>query len=88
VGERLDSLRPGWFRSPAFRADAFIVAITVLLILFFPLVGAALAAWTAYDRNRSSDVRMRNVALGLLALAVVFLALPELRYGIVFSLTS
>lgn len=85
--DRGAAVRPGWFRSPTVRQDAFVVAITVALIVFFPIVGLALAAWTAYDRNRNSDAGMRNVALGLAALAIVFLALPELRYGILFTLT-
>jgi hypothetical protein len=87
VGERLSAARPATLDSHTFRSDAFVVAVTVLLVLFFPLAGGALAAWTAYDRNRLGDERMRNIALGLLAVAIVLLALPELRYGIVFSLT-
>ena len=87
VSDRLATARPGWFHSPTARSDAFLVAITVALIVFFPLIGLALAAWTAYDRNRSGDIRMRNIAIGLFALAIVFLALPEFRYGILFTLT-
>ena len=88
LGDRAASLRPASLSTNTFRQDGFVVAIIVLLVVFFPLVGAALAAWTAYDRHRSSDERIRNVALALLAVAVVFLAVPELRYGILFSLTG
>ncbi len=87
VSDRLSDARPGWFRTATARQDAFLIAITVALIVFFPIVGLALAAWTAYDRNRNSDERMRNIALVLVAIAIVFLALPELRYGI-FSPSS
>ncbi len=88
LAERASSVRPAWLSSPTASQDAFTVAITVALIVFFPLVGAALAAWTAYDRNRSGDPRMRNVALALLAVAIVLFAVPELRYGILFTLTG
>ena len=42
---------------------------------------------TAYDRNRNGDATIRNAAIALLAVAVVFIALPGLRYGILFALT-
>ena len=87
LGERASALRPGWFHSASSRQDLFLVVVIVALIVFFPIVGAALAAWTAYDRNRNSDAGMRNVAIGLLVVAIVFIALPGLRYGILFSLT-
>ena len=87
IGERASSLRPGWFHSATSRQDLFLVAVIVALIVFFPIVGAALAGWTAYDRNRNGDAGMRNVALGMLVVAIVFFALPELRYGILFTLT-
>lgn len=88
LGDRAASLRPGSLSTHTFRQDAFVVGVIVLLVVFIPLIGAALAAWTAYDRHRSSDERIRTVALALLAVAVVFLAVPELRYGILFTLTG
>jgi hypothetical protein len=87
IGDRLAAARPGWLRSPTARQDLFVVALTVVLIVFFPLIGLGLAAWTAYDRHRNGDHRMRNAALALLAAAIVLLAVPDLRYGILFTLS-
>ena len=88
LADRAADLRPGRLTSPSARQDLFLALVILALIVFFPLVGLALAGWTAYDRNRNGDARMRNVALVLAALAIVFLALPELRYGILFTLTG
>jgi hypothetical protein len=69
------------------RDTLFLIALMALLVVFFPIVGLALAAWSAYDRNRNGDLLARNAALVLIAVAVVFLVVPELRYGIVGTLT-
>lgn len=87
LGERASALRPGWLHSASSRQDLFLVGVIVALIVFFPIAGFALAAWTAYDRSRNGDLRMRNIAIALLVVAIVFFALPELRYGILFTLT-
>ena len=87
LGERASDLRPGWLSTGTSRQDVFLVAVIVALIVFFPIAGLALAAWTAYDRNRDGDAWMRNAAIALGVLAIVFLAVPGLRYGILFALT-
>jgi hypothetical protein len=87
LAERASDLRPAGLSSPTFRQDAFLVAVIVALIVFFPIAGGALAAWTAYDRNRSGDSRIRNVALVLLAVAVALLLLPDLRFGILSAVS-
>ena len=86
LGERASVLRPGRL-APGARHGLFLVVVIVLLIVFFPIAGLALAAWSAYDQNRGGDDATRNAALVLIAVAAVFLALPELRYGILFTLT-
>lgn len=88
ASERLAAVRLGWLHSPATRQDLLVIALTLGLVVFFPLIGLALAGWTAYDRNRNGETRMRNVALALVVGAIVLLALPELRYGILFTLTG
>lgn len=62
--------------------------LTLILVVFFPLIGLALAGWTAYDRHRNGDARTRNVALALIVAALVLVAVPDLRYGILFTLTT
>jgi positive regulator of sigma E activity len=86
LADRAASLRPG-VRTGLERQDLFLIAVMVALVVFFPIVGLALAAWTAYDQNRGGERFVRNVALGLVAVAVVFIAVPGLRYGIVGAIT-
>jgi hypothetical protein len=87
LGERASALRPGWFHSATSRQDLFLAGVIVVLIVFFPIAGLGLAAWTAFDRDRNGDTRMRNVAIALVVVAIVFFAVPELRYGILFTLS-
>ena len=87
LGERAAALRPAGLASPGLRRDGFVVLVIVALVVFMPIAGLALAGWTAYDRNRNTDLLMRNVALALAAVAIILLAVPDLRYGILFSIT-
>ena len=86
VADRAAALRPRVGTGVA-RQDLFLVGIMVALVVFFPIVGLALAAWTAYDQNRGGNPTVRNVALALAAVAVAFVVVPGLRYGIVGALT-
>ena len=87
LAERASELRPASLSSPTFRQDAFLVAVIVALIVFFPIAGLALAGWTAYDRNRNGDARVRNVAIALAVVAVVFIVVPDLRFGIISAVS-
>ncbi len=84
--DRAATLRPAG-PDGARAQDLFLIGLMVALVVFFPIVGAALAAWTAYDQNRGGEPIVRNAAIALVVLAVVFIAVPDLRYGIVGALT-
>jgi hypothetical protein len=62
--------------------DYALVGVTVLLLLMFPLFGALLAGLGAWDRNKQGRDGLRNVFLALLGVAITFLLLPELQYGV------
>src|SRR5215208_6833499 len=86
LADRAATLRPQ-VRTGLARQDLFLIGVMVALVIFFPIVGAALAAWTAYDQNRGGEPIIRNAAIALLVVAIVFIAVPDLRYGIVGALT-
>ena len=86
VGQRLSAADPSRLVPASGREDLVLVGVIVLLIVFAPLFGAGLAAWTAYDRNRNGDLRMRNIALVLLVAGVALMAIPEVRYGLLWRL--
>lgn len=61
--------------------DVGLVTVTVLFLLFFPIMGTALAALGAYDRNRRGLTSVRNVFLVLLGLGVISFFTPW-QYGV------
>lgn len=61
--------------------DYALIGVTVLFLLFMPIVGALLAVLGAYDRNRRGLITIRNVFLVLLALGVLSFFTPW-QYGV------
>lgn len=61
--------------------DYGLIGVTVLLLLFMPMIGALLAALGAWDRNRRGMMTIRNVFLVLLALGVLSFFTPW-QYGV------
>jgi hypothetical protein len=88
VPDSISSLRPA--RLPfGIGSDGLLIAgVLAVLLLFAPFAGALVAAWIAYNRNRTGDLAVRNLALAFLVLCLVVLALPDLRYGILFELLN
>ena len=61
--------------------DIALLTITVLFLLFFPLMGTLLAGLGAYDRNKRGLITWRNVFLVLLGLGIVSFFTPW-QYGV------
>ena len=61
--------------------DIALVTITVLFLLFFPLMGTLLAGLGAYDRNKRGMITWRNAFLVLLGLGLVSFFTPW-QYGV------
>jgi hypothetical protein len=52
------------------------LAVTLLLALFAPLFGLLLAAFCAWAKHREGQLPLRNVLIGLAALALVGMFFP------------
>src|SRR5438045_3742195 len=68
---RLTRRRP---RPPDLRVDTTdltMLSVTLLLVLFAPLFGLLLACFCAWAKHREGDVTLRNILIGLAALALV-----------------
>jgi hypothetical protein len=73
---RLAARRP---RAPALAVDGpdlTMLAVTLLLALFAPLFGLLLAAFCAWAKHRDGDLALRNILIGLGALALVGMLFP------------
>ena len=73
---RLAARRP---RMPDLQLDATdlaMLAVTLLLALFAPLFGLLLAAFCAWAKHREGQLTLRNVLIGLGALALVGMLFP------------
>jgi hypothetical protein len=86
--DRLDVLRPGWAGSRDVRDSVLMGIVVGIVVIVSPILGLLVAGWIAYNRDRGGDTLSRNVALGLVALALVLIAVPELRYGIFVRLLA
>ena len=73
---RLTARRP---RPPDIQLDTTdlaMLSVTLLLALFAPLFGLLLAAFCAYAKHREGDLLLRNILLGVGALALVGMFFP------------
>jgi hypothetical protein len=88
IRDRIDLVRPAWGPSRD-ATDALLMGLVIaIVILVSPILGLAVAGWIAYNRDRGGDTLARNVAIGLIVLAVVMIAVPELRFGIFVRLLA
>jgi hypothetical protein len=76
--------RPGLPSVPRLSDDALRIGVTVLGALFWPLLGAALAGWFAYDADRNGHVQTRNLMLVLLAVSILGLVAYMQLFGGLF----
>jgi hypothetical protein len=88
ISDSISGLRPARLPFGTSSEDLLIAGVLAVLLLFAPLIGFLVAAWIAYHRNREGDLRVRNLAAAFLVLCLVMLALPGLRYGILFELLN
>ena len=58
----------------SFGGDGFQVAVAVLLALFAPILGFALAGYLAWNADQEGQIRTRNIMLVILGFTVVMLA--------------
>lgn len=61
--------------------DIALISVTVLLLLFVPIMGTLLAGLGAWDRHRNGRSTIRNVFLALLGLGLISYFTPW-QYGI------
>ena len=73
--------------APRLGDDAVRIGVTVLAVLFSPLMGALLAGWFAYDADRDGRVPTRNLMILLLGLSLVGLvAYAQIWGGLFFGI--
>jgi hypothetical protein len=66
-------------RAPDVQVDATdlaMLSVTLVLALFAPLFGLLLACFCAWAKHRDGDLALRNILLGLAALALVGMFFP------------
>jgi hypothetical protein len=61
--------------------NALLVVLMLVVALFAPIFGLAVAALVAFDRNRRGERTMRNLAIAAGALAVLAFFFPLLPLG-------
>ena len=72
---------------PRLDDDAVRIGVTVLAALFSPLMGAAPAAYFAYDADRDGRTATRNLMIALLGFSLVGLvAYMQLWGGLYFGI--
>jgi hypothetical protein len=69
---------------PRVSDDALRIGVTVIGALFWPLMGAALAAYFAYDADRDGRTATRNLMLALLGFSLVGLYFYTQLWGGLF----
>ncbi len=66
--------------------DAITVALMLLLTLFAPLIGLFICGWQAYAQDRDGRTRMRNTAIGLALVCLLFFAVPVAQLNLLARL--
>src|SRR3954447_25615222 len=61
--------------------DWWMLPVTALVALAFPLAGALLAGFAARQRDLSGERGMRNAFVAVAVAAVAVLLIPSLRFG-------
>jgi small-conductance mechanosensitive channel len=81
--ERWANRLPASTRVPQFRLgdDGLRLAIAVLLVIAAPLFGLLLSCWFAWEAHNAGRTTLRNVMLGLAALAAVPLVTGYSLFG-------
>jgi predicted amidophosphoribosyltransferase len=73
---RVAARRPRARHIQADATDLAMLSVPLLLALFSPLFGLLLAAFCAWAKHRDGDLAMRNILIGLGALALVGMFFP------------
>lgn len=66
--------------------DVITLALLLLLTLFAPLIGLFVCAWQAYAQDRDGRTLMRNTAIALALVCLLFLAMPVAQINLLARL--
>ena len=66
--------------------DVITLALMLLLTLFAPLIGLFICGWLAYQQDRDGRTVMRNTAIALAMVCLLFVAMPVAQFNLLARL--